>query len=56
MHWNPSTSPALLPGVCSLSCPAFHVPADLFVRHEQLVFAAAKALQPQQPLLGSLLR
>ncbi len=41
---------------CSGSCPAFHLPADLFVKHEQLVFAAAAALQLQQPLLDSLLR
>lgn len=42
--------------MCSVSCPAFQVPADLFVRHEQLVFAATKALQPRQPLLNTLLR
>ena len=42
--------------MCSVSCPAFQVPADLFARHERLVFAATKALQPRQPLLNTLLR
>jgi hypothetical protein len=40
----------------SVSCPAFQVPADLFAKHEQLVFAAAKALKPRQPMLNTLLR
>jgi hypothetical protein len=34
----------------SVSCPAFRLPPDLFVKHERLVFAATKALQ-----LGTLL-
>lgn len=47
--------PTTLPR-CSVSCPAFHLPADLFVKHEQLVFAAASAMELQQPLLDILLR
>lgn len=41
---------------CSVSCPAFHLPADLFVKHERLVFAAASAMELQQPLLDTLLQ
>ncbi|PRW61424.1 Glycosyl transferase family 8 [Chlorella sorokiniana] len=40
----------------SVSCPSFHLPAELYVKHEQLVFAAAAAMQLQQPLLDDLLR
>ncbi|KAI7840968.1 hypothetical protein COHA_005197 [Chlorella ohadii] len=33
-----------------VSCPAYRVPAELMVKHEQLVFAALAALRPVAPL------
>lgn len=36
--------------MCRLNCPAFWVPPDLMVQHEQLVFAALHALHPVQRL------
>lgn len=36
--------------LCRVSCPAYRVPAELMVKHEQLVFAALAALRPVAPL------
>lgn len=36
---------------CRVSCPAYRVPADLAVKHEQLIFATMAALRPAASLL-----
>ena len=41
---------------CRVDCPAFQIPAELVVKHEELIFAALAAMQPAAELQDALSR
>lgn len=36
---------------CRVSCPAYRIPADVAIKHEQLIFAMLAAIRPVASLL-----